>query len=364
MDWSLLLYLVVEVASLGFLYGAQKMRGKRERRFLITIMLLLSFLPLCLLVGLRGITVGADTRHYVDAYLRIGDGMDTASYSGWLSIGYIGLCKVVSLVFHSNYVAFNTVVGGLTLLFLYRTVWDSSKNPAFSMFIVFSTCLFYQTFNQSRQMLAIAIICYGLKYIRGNKIIPYILTILLAASIHASAIIMLPFFFIAKMEVRQTTLMRYLIICLICVGLAPYVRSLLAMTSYGSVYAGSEYFMSQTSSVFKLIFGVIVVWMCYIYGKRKINEKEIKYLFNLSMWYLVFQTIATDIYIMNRMSVYFLIMFAFLVPNIYESITSQKQKRMFLREMVLLFMLHHVGYYQAVAAGAGYKNYRPFFLGA
>ena len=90
--------------------------------------------------------------------------------------------------------AFFTV---MCALFLYKF----SKQPYIGLVAVLS--LFYSfTFTGIRQTVALAIVFLSLRFISEKKLIPFILSVLVASLFHSTAIIMLPAYFIAKLKIH------------------------------------------------------------------------------------------------------------------------------------------------------------------
>lgn len=373
---TLAFYMIFEVISLFFLFVAQKMKEKddelkhneniKNKKNIIQkyyLYLIMSAIPLIILIGFRDISVGYDTSAYVETFFRITKGEITASDGDWLSIGYIAICKLIGLFSDNNYVLYNTIIGILTVFFFYKAIMNNSKNSTFSLYLLFSTCLFYQTFNQSRQMLAIAIVLYSWKFIENNKMKKFLFFILLAFSIHKSAIIMMPFYWLTKAKINYKNIMLYIIFAFSIFAFFDVIQKMLLLTHYGQVYTERGMFISQTSTWLNLSFRFLIVILCMIFYKytRREEKKSLNKLINVAIWCILFQLLTVKVYIFGRITTYLYVFFILLIPNLFENIENKNIKITFKTIMISIFFIFHIGYYYAVSQASGYDIYQFFF---
>lgn len=92
---------------------------------------------------------------------------------------------------------------GYTLLLL--CIRDYSLNFAFSV-ILYIGMGYYMLLgmNQVRQFVALMVLLYAYRYIPQGKFIPYAILAVVAMLFHETAIVMLPFYFILRMDLRAT----------------------------------------------------------------------------------------------------------------------------------------------------------------
>lgn len=369
---TLIFYMSIELIALGLMRIAQNKRASITNRITnihklsirkYTVFLFFSALPIIILLGFRDITVGFDTKEYVSTYLRIANGTMLESDYVWLSYGYIFICKVIGIFSKNGYLLYNLTIASLTIYFFYKAVWSNSKNPTFSLFLLLSTCLIYQAFNQSRQMLAVAIIMYSWKFLEKQNLPKYLLFVIIAVAIHKSAIIMIPFYWLSKKEISKRNIIIYIGIALLFLISYNFIQKLLFMTHYGQVYLEKGMFISQSSSILNLIFRCSILMICgffyrYITDKDKIHLKK---LMNMSLWCVLFQLLTLKVYIFARITTYFYIFNVLLISNIYEGINKKKKKQIFKFLMYIIFMIFHIGYFFAVSKSSGYDIYKFIF---
>lgn len=357
---TLVLYLSVDILAILLLYIADKRKVKVEKKGIIykyKIFYVLSLLMLLVLIGFRYITVGVDTKTYVNAFYRVVEGTTTIADMNWLSVGYMLILKLIG-VFSKNYVLLNCVIGLISLTFLYKSIWNSSKKPTLSLFIFICMNLYYQMFNQSRQLLAVCIVLYSFKYIKERNFKMYLLYTLLATSMHESAIIMLPFYFITDYKINKKNIFFYLVIILVAYFGFEYLERLILLTSYGKTYHGTDYFVSSKTSIINLVFRFCLMIFILIYSKKSIeDDTSNKYLINFSIFCTLLQILTVRLYILARLSTYFYAFYILSIPNTIASMEKSKINSLIKYGVIVMFILYHFVYFKFNGEIAGYDIY-------
>lgn len=203
--------------TLLLIYGVIFLQGTSQRNK--QIFCLLASLNWILLSGLRHLSIGADTIKYgyffeqtaniswvtlwnerVDIFIHGSMGKDP---------GYIVFQKLIQ-EFTTNYRVYLILIAVIFILPLGIWIYRNSSNYLMS-FIIYS-CLFYSFFSitGTRQTIATAMVVFvGYKYIKERNLWLFLLLILIATSIHFSAICYLPFYYLANKEISN----KYLILC-------------------------------------------------------------------------------------------------------------------------------------------------------
>lgn len=179
--------------------------------FLIVVLVLQS--------ALRNLAVGSDTYSY---YL---DWEYTKEHRTWSWIwqnfynvyvlgegkdaGYHFLMKAIQIISPSFRVyLFIVAIAFFVPLYRYIETELKSLKQLYLSFCVYQV-LFYSFFSITgiRQTLATIATIYGIKFIKEQKLIPFIITILVASLVHKSVLIFLPFYFIARIPVGKVSLL-------------------------------------------------------------------------------------------------------------------------------------------------------------
>lgn len=139
-------------------------------------------------------------------------------------------------------------VGLITNVLFMAAIYQQSEDIPFSILLYFLMSYYFASLNQIRQMLAMAIFVYSLKYIYARRWKAYMAWVLLAISIHYSSVIYLPVYFIYGKEKSSKQTIAILAGCI--AGL-PVIKTILVgvvtYTSYGwylsSVFAQNNFYL-------------------------------------------------------------------------------------------------------------------------
>lgn len=368
---TLLFYLLISAFSVFFIFKASKTKDKLSKASLDTekkslrrkriIYLASSMLPLLLLIGLRSSSVGTDTITYQNAFERIADGNIAESDSDWLSVGYIFICKVISFFFGKNILFFNLIITFLSLLFMYLAICKNSKNEPLSLSILICTCLIFQMMNQSRQLLAIAIILYATTFIIKKDFWKYLFFVLIAFSIHKSALIMLPFYWLSKINIKKSTYVAYSLLAITLFCIAPLIKDFLVEnTYYGYIYEKNQFFESHTSSLIIFVARLAVLVFCIFLSRKTTKDykgsSEYKTLMNLTIWSTLIQILTIRFYVFGRVATYFYISICLLIPNLLIQNTKIDKKNLY-TIIILFWVIYCVGYFLTTCEQSGIGKY-------
>lgn len=178
----MIIYLTMLVLSCGGMYLASKQNKPWKKLGAV----FLAFLPVLFVAGFR-YGLGTDYfRRYAYDYARIYNG----EVIGNLEFGFQWLMKFTMLFSDKPFLMFF-----LTSLLIYGCVFyfigADSKDGVLSVLIFVLLGFFFDSLNIMRQYLSMAIIFVGFHFLLRKKKWLYILSVLLAAAFHTTALIML-----------------------------------------------------------------------------------------------------------------------------------------------------------------------------
>lgn len=381
---TLLFYLCIDIIAIFFALMADKyvvnnrniysQSDKRDwgivRIKVYKLFFLISFITLFFVVAFRD-NVGADYNGYKNAFLHVNAGNLSIYEKRWLSIGYRILCQIIGIISHNNYILMFAVVGGITIYFFYRAIYEVSIHWGLSVFLFISFCLYYQCFNQVRQMMAMAITTYAYRYIQEEKSMKFFLCVGIATLFHTSAIVMLAVYIVRNWK------MCFKNYCLYIGGsIAGYVGFdliiyILSYTNYGKTYLQwAKYNTSfELSSILNLGVRIILLVGCLIFAKDTIKRKASTLgLYNAVIICTIFQILTLKSYLFGRITTYFFCMYIFLIPEVMETIKRCVDKisyRIIQIVLIILLIAYHFVYYfsSSGASGSGYEIYNSLLFG-
>jgi len=178
------------------------------------IVMLATALVFVLFRGLRWET-GTDWEQFHDFFYSVSlDSFFNPKYSGTKVIMEPGYTLL-------NFIFYNLVGSYTSLLIFYNAIifWIyyncSWKYFPESPVNVFICLLFFTSPFPLRQGLAVAIFFYGIRYILSKNILKFSMTIIIATTIHHSAILMFPCYFFLNKKISTKLVIILYIVCLI-----------------------------------------------------------------------------------------------------------------------------------------------------
>lgn len=222
-------------------------------------------------------------------------------------------------------------------------IYKFSEQPYLGLLAMLS--LFYVfTFTGLRQTVALAITFISYRFISEKRPIPFIVSVLIASLFHASALIMLPAYLLAKLKIGFKQPIMVGISVIISVFYPSVFRNLITRFAWNDTlleYAEREETLSWTGFIIQF-----AIWAFCLYFRRSIKEdKEYMYsyvdaLINCLTIGLCLQSFATTIAEAFRISYYYSICAVVIVPNVIDKQTELKQKAVLQIVIAGLFILN------------------------
>mgnify|MGYP000336335749 FL=1 len=314
--------LILALAMAGALFLPQKSSKS-------TIYLACWMMGLALFVGISDMLGGYDRYIYGELFDEVADlrregrSVLTAyifqQYPTELGYGYF---NVVLSYFTANRYIFIFVV----TLMVYALYYVNIKRYALDYriaLLLFLGLLFFFTFTYLRQMLGVGIAALSLKYVYERKLWKFLALVLLAASFHNSAIILLPVYFIPIKKYSAGTIVVIMLTCLL-IGASGASSSLFeAYSSTSGMELRTAQYIEDTSGfrVAYLLEAVFFLWLILgNYGKVGGDKQQIV-LLNIALtfcgilllfirsenggrlgWYFIMALIATLTSILSQTS--------------------------------------------------------------
>lgn len=317
--------------------------SKRNKKIFCT----LSTIQWVIISGLRHISIGADTLGYkVNRF-------DFTVYKTWGTIfedfiniifkgasgkdpGYTLFEKFVQ-IFTTNYQIFLIVIALIFTIPFGIWVYKNSSEPCIS-FLIYS-CLFYSFFSITghRQAIATALaILIGYKFMKERKIVLFLIIIFLAYTIHKSAIVVLPFYFLCNKKITK----KYLVLF----GMFSVFVLVLGKVAYAPIarYLDYEIYLENTIGgigmyAFLMILVMIIgLWRMPIVLERNPDANRI---YNA----MFIGTLGTLMALQNqsfmRFQQYYTLFIMLLIPEIIYSFNKRDRKLVYYIGASLLILM-------------------------
>lgn len=338
---SLLIIISVFLCSL-FLSTLYQPHKKKYNVYMSCLYRLLIIMPVAILVAIRGEDTGTDTHNLYAEFVwtkqLFAEELDitAALYSLYRYLVYI--------LFGNNVIIFLFGLAVSSLYVVYYAIEKLSSNISFSYFI-FLTCYGMQLMNQSRQMVAVSLVLLSFLYLKERIWVKYAICVLLATSIHATAMIASLFYLIVNFTYKSNRIyyLEFIVLILISYNLGQYINDfsfLFANTKYISYFEDV-----QNTSLGSLLFLVLLptVFPVLLFKNKKEDGECLNKIIYLT---LPMRILGYSAYFMYRMFYYFGMLSVISLPQIIDSYSGSKReiiKLLFVVICIVYFMLYYVG---------------------
>lgn len=212
---------------MGFsLFGLGQVAAKREQIYIaknknlpfFTWEILFSLLIFAFFSGVRW-NVGVDHLSYLSYYNELLNKRQFLSRE--MEPGFLFISKIFASL-NIHFTVYFAFLAFLQIFFVYYAVKNERYLMPFLGMLILLGPQYLSWMNGIRQMLAATIFVFSIQYISKRRLIPYIICILLATSIHKSAILLLIFYFIPQRDYFKNRYMNIaLVILTLIIGSSP-----------------------------------------------------------------------------------------------------------------------------------------------
>lgn len=324
--------------------------GKYEKRYSL-IWAVVVMLPIIWWAGHRG-PVG-DTAVYVSQFNSMPNALsELQAYLDTLTkdTGFYLLSALIRIFITQNSLVYLTILaaiqGGI-LVWVYRKY---STDYVVSIFLfIASTDYISWMYNGIRQFTAVTITFLAMGMILKKKYIPSILLILLASAFHQSALLMLPFIFLAQGEAWNKKTVLFILVILIAVASAGsftgILNNVLADTQYKNVVSDWTSFNDDGTNILRVLVYAVPAILSF-WGRRTIQEEKdpvINLCTNMSIvsagFYLL-SRFTSGIFI-GRLPIYFSLYSYILLPWEVDHLFDEQNSKLIKGCMIVAYLLFY-----------------------
>ena len=278
---------------------------------------------LVLIAGLRN-NIG-DTESYINLYKLVGTDIDLSGYES----GFIALLNILKQIssdpqFMIFVMAMITTVLNIWVIRKYSNVFE------LEIFVYITAGYFLITMNGIRQALAASVIFACTDLIIKDKFKPFLIIVLIMSTIHTSALIMIPVYFIVKTEAWSPKMMKLIGVSAIAFILfQPLIKIIFSLIE-GTRYSSYEEAIMSTgngANIIRVAIAAVPVFLSYI--KRDLLKDvwpESNLFVNMSVINLIIMVFSLFNWIFARFSFYFQIYNFILLPFIVCKLFDKREK--------------------------------------
>lgn len=321
-----MLVYIVNVISI-VLYGliCNLPREERNRRIMRLVFLGITFLQLWIIVAFRTKT-GNDFAMYSEGFfLMKRAGFSTLEYKDW-ELGFVVLTKLIGAL-TANKTVYFAVTALISLAGPAYLIIKHSKMPFLSVLLYINLFMYYISFNYVRQAIAISIVCFSWDFLKKKQFFPYLAVIIFASLFHATALIMIPVYFLVKFRGGIRTVLFYCYLLLLYYITSDSVLNIL-LSKVHTEYENSIFITTGIS----VIYIVVPFLLCGLlfFARRYFTAAppEFIYLVNLSYFAMFWMIVMTKHSLFERFSYY---SYIFIILALPEALAAMRK---FLREFI------------------------------
>lgn len=327
----MIIYIVVIMLSTFFAYLADNISSKKvmkrsvmkRNRIYYYLFCGLAFVFPFLLSAFRAHSVGTDTNGtYYDIYNIIKSG----NFGLIRDTGYAVLTKI-SIVLFNNYSGTLFLTSLIICGLAYICIFRDSKYPVMSTLLFFTTNVYFISMNMIRQCIATMIFIFAIPLIKNKKCVPYFILTGIAFTMHTSAILYFPMYFLLNKKLDKKISIGLIIVFVILGNFgADLLINVLLKTdyfkNYFAWYLSSDYNTGDFNVISFIIALCIYVFLLYINKKAK-NNKNYNILFWCQTIVLCILSLSSHLPLMQRMSWLFSFPLFIYLPKMFDFVENK-----------------------------------------
>lgn len=339
----MLIYVIGTALAMLFAKYAMNTKSYPALKSSYRTLAFLSFLPLTLIAALR-YKVGTDYDYvYIPFFHSINSGGEK-----FKEVGFNLINQITYLFTDEPYLMF-AVVSILTLLFTFAAFYEQSVNVSVSIYIFVVGLFYFNSLNQIRQALAMAIAIYAMKYLWKREPLKYFLFILLATTMHVSALLYIPLYFAYGIKANVKA---HLMLLGCAVVAQPVLKGVIQFVISKTPYAWylDSIFGMQGFSIISFAFVLItllLLYFCQLAGKEQ-EDKQFDLMLNMFLIGVCFVLYSAIIPQADRLKNCMTIITPLIVPKALLRIKDKNRRLVmfFLFSFFFILKLLHDIYFQ------------------
>lgn len=303
-------YFISLILSLLFCFFSLRSKSK----ILKILFACCSMLPFFFVAAFRAPSVGIDTwKNYIPTFNFIVEYKRYVHVMPILmqkySIGFAYIFNLLAQMTSHSQVIF--ILGSFVIVFFtFAAIYQQSKNKYISIILFLITGAFLLSMNGMRSYMACAIVLFSLKYIYNKNFLKFLIFILIASSVHSSAIIFILLYPLYNYRINSAQI-------LILLGIAAFspffiekvFYFLLKNTSYRGYFASSGVFINP---LYTMLIINIILFLLFLSNYKR-YKTDYKYNFYLklqliSIMVCIFSFVLTQSYRLEQMIDFFQIL--------------------------------------------------------
>lgn len=258
--------------------------------------------------------VGTDYMAYHKGYLSA----PTEPLQDAKDVGFLLLNKLLNYISGNPQMIFfvtSIIINVCVILFLYK----NSKKFSLSIYFYIVTFTYYSSMNGVRQFLATSIILLAYRYLVNRNFIKYSIYVLIASTIHGSALIMIPIYFLVNQKIFSIKNLIIIATAIFAyIFFQPVFSWLINSVERFSEYNDYLFVEGQGVNILRVLvlLAPLIAILVFINKKNMEVDKNLQITINLCLIGLLFMILACRHMFIARFCIFFEFYYLLLIPRL------------------------------------------------
>lgn len=313
---------------------------KKYDKYLLKI----CFIALFVVMAFRG-GFSTDYRTYVSYFLEIPfhtlkDILTMDYHLGYIESGFALIIKAIN-IFSNNYLWMFIICSLIILVPTYRLI-EESDNKWLSLILYLSFNTYFNSFNLLRSFMAVSILTLAIKAVVNRHFKEYVCWVVLASTIHVSALFLIPVYFLLNLDVSEKSILIYGGIAISLLVLLKPLSTFYLKLIYKGIFVDSLSGLRFKDIIVQLAFFLFVTVVCLLSTSMNIkvpNDRD-KVLINGTMLWGIFLVATLQIGLAQRFVYYFEPFAIICIPTVIRYYFNDRDCRLINAVCIALLILY------------------------
>lgn len=227
--------------------------------------------------------------------------------------GYLAINFLVGFFHGSSFWVF-AIMALIFHYFMYKFILEWTNNVAFSLLLLLLSQVWLFSLSGIRQAAALAIVAFAIRFAASREPARYFVLISLAASLHFTALVYFPLYFLFRRKYSQVTVL-FLSVILFALGfVAPSFLKTVANVFGRGDYFASSYFKNRIYYVEFFVTLLVASITLFLQCKSPDFDSRYRVLINAAIFALFSASCSAAIPNAERFDLYFTVAYIVLIP--------------------------------------------------
>ena len=322
---------------LYILFSSSKRLSTKQKN---SLFLILSFITFTILTASRDYATGSDTKMYARTFMSFAQNKWSSTIWGGyfeplysiynILLSYISKNPRILIVTSSMFISYS----------FYKFIKDNSKNYILSVVMFIGLLFFYTSMNTIRQYMAISVLLLGFTFVKNKKLLPYLITVIIAYLFHSSALVGILIYPMYNMKYTHTRMFIIFAIALVSniyvSELINSIYNILGRVNYYDYRVGQE---NIANLIYTIIYFLMYLFSLYEIRRNKSDKVSNSFYLYSFVMSSAFSLIAMNLNVLARAATYFNVFSIICLPNVIADNIKNKDNIVFANCLIVIILI-------------------------